>query len=134
VIGDPQVGKSNLMLRVCNKPFSKKPKTTYGVEFDEVTTNLPNSNQRVKTQVWDTSGAKQFISISTVHYRFSVGVFLIYDVTNKKSFENLGGWLEKIRTFCDEHVKIALVGNKKDLVDPKETDFQKVIDESGDES
>ena len=42
---------------------------------------------------------------------------MIYDVTNLQSFNNLKEWLEKIREYSDENVKIALIANKKDLVD-----------------
>jgi Ras-related protein Rab-11A len=51
-----------------------------------------------------------------------VGAFLIYDVTNRDSFENLSDWLDKVREFSDEHVKIALIGNKKDLVEDRSYD------------
>ena len=107
------------MLRITKGFFEKKPKTTYGVEFEFRTVPLPNSNQRVRAQIWDTSGAKQFLSITTIHYRFAVGAFLIYDITNEQSFNNLKEWLEKIREYSDEHVQIALVGNKKDLVEDR---------------
>lgn len=119
VIGDESVGKTNFMLRITKGFFEKKPKTTYGVEFEFRTVPLPNSNQRVRAQIWDTSGAKQFLSITTIHYRFAVGAFLIYDITNEQSFHNLKEWLEKIREYSDEHVQIALVGNKKDLVEDR---------------
>jgi len=65
---------------------------------------MPNSNQRWKTQIWDTSGAKTFLSITTTHYRFAVGAILVYDVTNLQSFLNLKEWLEKIREYSDENV------------------------------
>jgi GTPase SAR1 family protein len=67
--------------------------------------------------VWDTSGARQFLSITTTHYRFAVGAFLVYDVTNIQSFINLRDWLHKIREFSDANVIIALVANKADLVE-----------------
>ena len=69
----------------------------------------------MKAQIWDTSGAKQFLTITTNHYRFAVGAFLIYDITNLASFTNLKLWLDKIREYSDSHVKIALIGNKSDL-------------------
>ncbi|MFM7857826.1 MAG: hypothetical protein ACKO96_39365 [Flammeovirgaceae bacterium] len=59
--------------------------------------------------------------MTTIHYRFAVGAFLIYDVTNAKSFKNLNEWLQKIREYSDEHIVVALVGNKKDLVEDKDT-------------
>lgn len=48
VIGDESVGKTNFMLRITKGFFEKKPKTTYGVEFEFRTVPLPNSNQRVR--------------------------------------------------------------------------------------
>ena len=57
------------------------------------------------------------MSITTTHYRFAVGAFLVYDVTNIQSFINLRDWLNKIREFSDQHVIIGLVANKADLVE-----------------
>lgn len=130
IIGDEGVGKTNFMRRITGKSFDLKPKITYGVEFSIKTVPLPNSNQRVRAQLWDTSGAKQFLSITTTHYRFAVGAFLIYDVTSKQSFNNVKEhWLRKVREFSDDNVCVALVGNKGDLVDAAETvhTFSKVI-------
>lgn len=82
IIGDELVGKTNFLIRLCKNKFEQKVRQTYGVEFEFKTLPLPQSNQRVKTQIWDTSGAKQFLSITTTHYRFAVGAFLVYDITN----------------------------------------------------
>jgi small GTP-binding protein len=117
VIGDEVTGKTNFLLRIVNGIYNPKPKTTYGVEFLFKTVPLPNSNQKVKAQIWDTSGAREFLSITTTHYRFAVGAFLVYDVSNIQSFLNLKDWLNKIREFSDPNVVIALVANKSDLVD-----------------
>jgi Ras-related protein Rab-2A len=67
-----------------------------------------------------------------------VGAFLVYDITNRDSFLNLKGWLEKIREYSDPSIKIAIVGNKKDLVegpDPnnetsKKTMFRDLIEDN----
>lgn len=57
------------------------------------------------------------MSITTTHYRFAVGAFLVYDVTNIQSFINLRDWLTKIREYSDVNVIIGLVANKADLVE-----------------
>lgn len=57
------------------------------------------------------------MSITTTHYRFAVGAFLVYDVTNYESFANLKFWIDKLREFSDRDIVIALVANKCDLVD-----------------
>ena len=101
VIGDEVTGKTNFLLRVAKGYYDPKPKTTYGVEFLFKNVPLPSSNQTVKAQIWDTSGAREFMSITTTHYRFAVGAFLVYDVTNIQSFMNLSDWLHKVREFSD---------------------------------
>ena len=116
IIGDERVGKSNLLQRMTHNRFIKKPKKTYGVEYEAVTMPLPGTNQRVKAQIWDTSGAKHFLEITTTHYRYAVGAFLIYDVTDRASFTCLPDWLSRIREFSDDHVQVALVGNKLDKI------------------
>ena len=67
------------------------------------------------------------MSITTTHYRFAVGAFLIYDITNLKSFNNLKGWLQKIREYSDENVKIALIGNKKDVTEDYRESMKKMF-------
>jgi GTPase SAR1 family protein len=57
------------------------------------------------------------LSITTTHYRFAVGAFLVYDVCNIQSFINLRDWLQKIREFSDKDVVIGLVANKVDLIE-----------------
>jgi GTPase SAR1 family protein len=58
VIGDEYVGKTNFLLRVSKNYYDPEPKTTYGVEFEFKTVPLPDSNQKVRAQIWDTSGAR----------------------------------------------------------------------------
>jgi Ras-related protein Rab-11A len=60
IIGDENVGKTNLLLNISNRPFNPNPREYNGVEFEFKTINLPNSNQRVRAQIWDTPGAREF--------------------------------------------------------------------------
>ncbi len=57
------------------------------------------------------------MAITTTHYRFAVGAFLVYDVSDYNTFISLKDWLQKIREFSDNYVVIALVANKADLID-----------------
>jgi len=56
-----------------------------------------------------------------------VGAFLIYDITNRQSFVNLTEWLDKIREYSDEYVQIALIGNKRDLVELRDNNDESYI-------
>ena len=57
------------------------------------------------------AGSEKYRSITTGHYRFALGAVLVYDVTNADSFKNCRYWLDNIKTYADENVVIALVGN-----------------------
>jgi GTPase SAR1 family protein len=57
------------------------------------------------------AGSEKYRSITTGHYRFALGAVLVYDISNADSFKNCRYWLENIRTYADENVVIALVGN-----------------------
>ena len=113
--GDCGVGKSNILLRYMHNTFEETV-PTIGVEFATKIITLPNS-VRVKAQIWDTSGCEKYRSITTGHYRRAVGALLVYDVTNEESFEHLDFWLESLRDHGDEHIVVALVGNKCDIVE-----------------
>ena len=73
--------------------------------------------------MWDTAGQERFRTITTAYYRGAMGILLVYDVTSKKSFDNITNWLRNIEEHASEGVEKLLVGNKvgsfaKLLVDP----------------
>ena len=72
-------------------------------------------------QFWDTAGQDVFRSMSNVFYKNCHGVILCYDITSKKSFENLGHWTNELLTNL-EKVPTVLLGNKSDLEDKREVD------------
>jgi Ras-related protein Rab-2A len=85
---------------------------------------VPIKDQHVKLQIWDTvselshylqAGQESFRSITRSYYRGSIGALLVYDVTNRTSFENLVRWLEEMKENAYSKMAIILVGNKIDL-------------------
>ncbi|CAD7081910.1 unnamed protein product [Hermetia illucens] len=69
---------------------------------------------RVKLQIWDTAGQERFRSVTHAYYRDAHALLLLYDVTNKVSFDNIRAWLVEIREYAQEDVVIMLLGNKAD--------------------
>ena len=69
IIGDSNVGKSNLMRRYLNQEFSKETKATIGVEFGSK--HLEIEGYAVKIQIWDTAGNERYKSIATTYYQNS---------------------------------------------------------------
>lgn len=113
LIGDSGVGKSCLLLRFCEDQFTPSFITTIGIDFKIRTIDI--GNQRVKLQVWDTAGQERFRTITTAYYRGAMGILLVYDVTDEKSFNNIENWYQNVQSYANEGVELILVGNKCDL-------------------
>ena len=62
------------------------------------------------------AGTEKYRAITTGHYRNAVGAILVYDITSETSFLNLPYWLETLRDSADEHVVVALMPNKSDIM------------------
>ncbi|EMP32995.1 Ras-related protein Rab-10, partial [Chelonia mydas] len=63
----------------------------------------------------DTAGQERFHTITTSYYRGAMGIMLVYDITNGKSFENISKWLRNIDEHANEDVERMLLGNKCDM-------------------
>ena len=114
VVGDSQVGKSQLARRFCRNTFSDNPTSTVGLEF--ATKDIDFERCVVKAQVWDTAGQERFDSMTKAFYRDAVGAFLIFDVNNINSLENLKKvWVNQLKEFGYSGIKRILIGNKIDI-------------------
>jgi len=69
----------------------------------------------VKLQIWDTAGQERFRSIQASYYKGANGILVVYDITNRSSFENLNSWLIEIEKNGNKNVYKLLIGNKSDL-------------------
>ncbi|KPP71874.1 hypothetical protein Z043_109176 [Scleropages formosus] len=67
----------------------------------------------------DTAGQERFHTITTSYYRGAMGIMLVYDITNAKSFENISKWLRNIDEHANEDVERMLLGNKCDMEDKR---------------
>jgi len=121
IIGDTNVGKTNIVSNLVEDKFRKDTKPTIGVEFGSKTFKFDNSN--VKVQVWDTAGQERYHAITTSYYRGAAGVVLVYDVTNKISLENIQAtWLRNLEVVLDKSIPKMLLGNKIDLQEERVVD------------
>jgi Ras-related protein Rab-8A len=111
------VGKSCLLLRFCDDQFTPSFITTIGIDFKIRTIEL--DGKRVKLQVWDTAGQERFKTITTAYYRGAMGILLVYDVTDEKSFNNIRTWYSAVQQHASDNVVLILVGNKSDMVDKR---------------
>jgi len=118
LLGDSGVGKSNLVFRFTKNEFNKDSKSTIGVEFATKTVQIED-NKLVKAQIWDTAGQERYRSIASSYYRGAVGALLVYDVTDRNSFNHVPMWLKEVEENAEKDCLIMLVGNKTDLNDQR---------------
>ncbi len=113
LLGDSSVGKTCFLMRYVDNTFQEIHMSTIGLDYKLKTVQLEDGKM-VKIQIWDTAGQDRFRSITKNYYKGAHGIVLIYDVTNKKSFENVSNWINQIREEVSDKVTIVLVGNKID--------------------
>ena len=117
IIGDASVGKSNLLMKFAHNKFTDEYQTTIGVEFGAK--NIHINEQIYRIQIWDTAGQENFRSITRAYFKNCVCAMVVYDITCRKSFENVQNWLQDVHDQSPETVLIALIGNKVDLEDKR---------------
>ena len=113
LIGDSGVGKSCLLLRYSDDSFTHSFITTIGIDFKIKSINVGGS--KVKLQIWDTAGQERFRTITTAYYRGAMGIFLVFDITDGESFENVHNWMRQIDQNAADNVTKLLLGNKCDV-------------------
>jgi len=113
LIGDSNVGKSNLLSRFTRNEFNLETKSTIGVEF--ATRSITTEGKTIKAQIWDTAGQERYRAITSAYYRGAVGALLVYDIAKYSTFKNVERWLAELRENADRNIVIMLVGNKSDL-------------------
>ena len=76
--------------------------------------------KKIKLQIWDTAGQERFRTITTAYYRGAMGIMLVYDVTNEKSFDNIKNWIRNIEEHASSDVEKMILGNKCDIHDRRQ--------------
>ena len=121
IIGDSAVGKSNILLRYAHEKFNEDYQATIGVEFGAK--NLEINNEKYRIQIWDTAGQENFKSITRAYYKNSVCAIIVYDITNRESFNNINTWIDDCKSQSPKTVFFVLVGNKIDLENERKVDY-----------
>ena len=86
--------------------------------------NIQVKDKIVRIQIWDTAGQESFRSITRSYYKNSTCAFIVYDITNKKSFDNVIIWLKECKDMCYKNILICLIGNKIDMKDKREVLYE----------
>ncbi|KAI9851544.1 MAG: hypothetical protein M1838_003376 [Thelocarpon superellum] len=117
VLGSQGVGKTSLVLRYAKNAFQPaSTPSTVGASFVTKRVLDDDSNTTVRLQIWDTAGQERFRSMSKLYYRGANAGLLCYDITDERSFEEMGTWLLELKENLGDDVILHVVGTKSDLV------------------
>ena len=122
IIGDSGVGKSNILLQYINGKFSDDFKATVGVEFGAK--NIEINSRIYRIQIWDTAGQENFRSIARAYYKNSICACIVYDITNRNSFNSVQSWIDDCTKQTPKSILLLLIGNKNDLNDKREVQYE----------
>ena len=131
LLGDSSVGKSSIFERLSGEKFSETISSTVGTEkitldFDDVEIDKnENLYKNFKITLFDTAGQERYRAITSSYFKGSNGCFIVYDITNEASFNNIENWYEQIQKETSKDIPILLVGNKCDLEDERKVPIEK---------
>ena len=127
LLGDTSVGKTCLFKKLTTGIFMDKNVSTVGIDRRTIKVDVDvEENNKIVTKkiilnIIDTAGQERFKAITKTYYKGSDGAVLLYDITEKKSFEHINAWIESIKTSASDidysKYSVLLLGSKIDLVE-----------------
>ena len=110
-IGDANTGKTSIINRIIDNPFNETYEVSIGIDF--MSKNIRFRGQNIKIQIWDSAGQEKYKGLIPSYVRNSSIVFIVYDISNRSSFDNVPNWISFVQNI--EKSTIVLCGNKTDL-------------------
>ena len=123
LLGNTSVGKSSIISRKINKTFCEFQEPTIGAAF--FTTKVAIDTEEIELQIWDTAGQERYKSLAPMYYRGAHLAIIVYDITNYDSFRSAKQWIRELYKSAPNSL-IYLVGNKLDLEQQRQVDYQEV--------
>ena len=113
LIGDSSVGKTSIINRFCKNIFDQNLSSTLGANYCQKI--IEKDGKNIRLDLWDTAGQEKYRAIGRHFYKESHIVCLVYDITNKESFENVKSiWYPELMEHGEKLKIIGIIGNKND--------------------
>jgi small GTP-binding protein len=121
-LGDTSVGKTSLFIRYIDNKYDDEGCPTLGVDVRYKYVTL--DDKKIRVDIWDTAGQERFKNITKNYFREANGIILVFDVTNKETFDVLKKWLLTAKDNVPPETEMIAVGNKIDLEEKREVKFE----------
>ena len=124
LLGEAGVGKTCIISQFISGVFDPDTISSLSAQFITKTLDFKDINKTIKFEIWDTAGQERFRSLAKIFYKDAKVIILVYDITSKKSFEELKSfWYEEqTKLNVDGNPIFAVVGNKYDLYETTQVD------------
>ncbi len=122
VVGNQGTGKSCLLNRFVNETFEENYQATIGLDFQSK--NVTIHDQDVRLILYDTAGQEKFRSLIPMYIREAQIILLIYDISDRDSFDSMPKWIEEVLDVKNSEAVFALIGNKVDLENERKVSFE----------
>lgn len=113
LLGSSGVGKSSLMFRYVTQGWEEGIQSTLGAAFMDK--QVIYNKRTLKYQIWDTAGQEKYAPLAQMYYRDCQVAILVYDCTNRESFNNLKNWYIELCEKGPKDLLLIIVANKSDL-------------------
>ena len=110
--GNSGVGKTSIFKRYFKNEFEGNYNSSIGIDFQ--TKVIKRKSKQYSIQVFDTAGEERFRSITSSYFRMAEYFLLIFDLTNRNSFDAIPEWIALLKEYV-EKPKFMIIGNKSDL-------------------
>ena len=130
LLGESTVGKTSIINRFMERDFETHELGTIGIEQIRKKIKIKISEKTIFCilKIYDSAGQERFKSLSNSYIRQSDGIVIVYDISNKKSFDSIVYWMKNIKdNKSNDYIPIIIVGNKIDLEEKRKV-FQNDID------
>ena len=120
LVGDSGVGKTTIIGRYINK-YNPNEKATIGASFTNKSEKVDGKD--IIFEIWDTAGQERFRSINSIFYQDAYICIMVYDITNKTSFDSLKEyWYDAVKKDASENIIFHVAGNKIDLFEDEQVE------------
>ena len=118
LIGESGVGKTSIISQFTKGIFNPDLMSTNGATFSTKKKEFKESNKILSFEIWDTAGQEKYRSLAKMFFKDAAVALIVYDVTSKKSFEEIKAyWMDLVKENGPKKVIMYIVGNKTDLLD-----------------
>ncbi len=135
--GDPSVGKTSILARYVDDQFNDEYNQTLGanflikeIELSKVINKFDIQNPKLKKDIkefklyfWDLGGQHDKLFSNEYYFVQAVGAFVVYDVINRESFDNIDFWISKLKELSGK-IPYIIISNKIDKKDERVVSFE----------